>query len=801
MKSKKSIPDSVSSCGRTLALCALFLMASLRAAACGPGPLVAPDDFDLYRILPYYAELQEPDDGRREANCLAWQRAVGGKVPLEAIRQALYDLSLRDWLRVQHGDACGNAFCKKLIATRDSAAVQLLVWSKYYEVWSEQMRSPWYYGCGLDDCSFNLDSVLDGCKRRIAQPSALSPHAYPDRYLLLAMKCLFRSGRNAECISLWQQYRPLVKSSHLRSQAEGYLAACLLREGRRQEALNLYSRLGDAASLFLLLDDRVEVFERLLRHQPNSPFFPIALQRVLFVAENYVTGNQMTQFQLDSLQLRRLAVVARRAASDPRVHNHALWRYFAACLYDHFGDHRQALLLLQNLGSKDDFLNTSIRILRLHLHARLDSISDAYEQRLLHELKWLDARMQREWASADDETRFRLSHIDGFGYNYTVFRTLYSYDALRRIILSEGGLYDRFRLAGRTVRALQLANMADNRFLQITANPIVALCRGGESEQKLYCTDLEEAPTYNAFYSWFPVYLTDTTGLSNSFFLRIEHYNPLRDFDGEDNRRGNYFNAHDFSNILFIRVDRLKADTLAAYWRRVEKPRDAMDRWLNVRGYTDADYWCDIIGTHCLREMRFAEAYDWLRQVGDNYGDRLNTTPWMQYDPLEYDAVAIRPADRRGYKLRFAMAMGHQETYMKEKTDPNDRADAMLQLSIGLRNAFGYRAWPLVAYGYSGFYIWEEERPYYNDPLHDGSYYSPYMLADDAAAPCADAAEKRAADLRRQAFATYNDPERKALALRRVCEFTYLMHHYADTPTGQDIARHCDRWKDYRKTY
>ena len=790
MKSKKSIPDSVSSRGRTLALCALFLLASLRAAACGPGPLVAPDDFDLYRILPYYAELQEPDDGRREVNCLAWQRAVGGKVPLEAIRQALYDLSLRDWLRVQQGDALGNAFCLRLLNTRDTAALQLLVWSKYYEQWSEQMRSPWYYGCGMDQADgIAVDTI--------AAVAATYRGRYEDRYVLLAMKCLYRSGRNEECDALWLKRRGALRGSHLHDQAEGYRAACLNRMGRRKEAAEIYSRLGDAASLFLLLDDRVEVFERVLKHQPNSPFFPVALQRVLFVAENFVSNEQLTLYALDSLQLRRLAMLARSAGNDPRVENKAMWRYVAACLLDHLGDRRQALALVEHLGAKDDYLNTSIRTLRIYLHSRLDPIGNAYEQRLLAELKWLDTRMQQEWAAADDETRFRLSHIDGFGYNYNVFRTLYANDALRRIVLSQGGLYDRFHRAGRTMRALQLANMADNRFLQITANPIVALCRGGESEQKLYCTDLEEAPTYNAFYSWFPVYLTDTTGLSNSFFLRIEHYNPLRDFEGEDNRRGNYFNAHDFSNILFIRVDRLKADTLAAYWRRVEKPRDAMDRWLNVRGYTDADYWCDIIGTHCLREMRFAEAYDWLRQVGDSYGDRLNTTPWMQYDPLEYDAVAIRPADRRGYKLRFAMAMGHQETYMKEKTDPNDRADAMLQLSIGLRNAFGYRAWPLVAYGYSGFYIWEEERPYYYDPLHDGSYYSPYMLADDAAAPCADAAEKRAADLRRQAFATYNDPERKALALRRVCEFTYLMHHYADTPTGQDIARHCDRWKDY----
>ena len=131
------------------------------------------------------------------------------------------------------------------------------------------------------------------------------------------------------------------------------------------------------------------------------------------------------------------------------------------------------------------------------------------------------------------------------------------------------------------------------------------------------------------------------------------------------------------------------------------------------------------------------------------------------------------------------------------QADPNDRADAMLTLSIGLRNAFSYRAWPLVAYGYGCFYSWDEKLSYYDYPLHDFPYYRPYMLADYAAAPYVERAEKQASQLRKKAFATYTDPDRKAQALKRVHEYTYLMRHFAHTPTGQDIARHCDQWSDY----
>ena len=766
----------------------LLLLASFRASACGPGPLVAPDDFDLYRLLPYYAELQEPADGRREANCRAWQRSLGGTVPLEAIRQAVYDLSLRDWLLVQQGDDRGNAFCQKLLATRDTAAIQLLLWSKYYEAWSLQMRSPWYYGCGLDDCSFDLDSVLAASTHYIEMKN----RKYRDRYLLLALKCLYRSGRGEEGMALWRRHKGLLRGSHLRDQAEGYYAACLNRMGHRREAIDVYSRLGDAASLQLLLDDKVEVFERVLRHRPNSPFFPMALQRVLFVAENYTTGSDFTPYSLDSLQLRRLLTLCRLAGSDVRVKNKPMWRYAAACLLDLQGRRREALALVEDLRSDDDFLNTSIRVLRLHLHARLDPVNDAYEQRLLRDLRWLDARMQQEWASADSATRFRLSHIDGFGYNYIVFRTVYSYDALRRIVLGEGGLYDRFRRAGRTTRALQLANMADNRFLQLSANPIVPLCRAGGGET-LYETELLDTPSYNDVYSYFPVWTTDTLAFP-AVWQRGRFY---PDSEYVWTAVGNqHFNAHDYSNILFIRADRLKADELAAYWQRVEHPRSTSDRWLNARGYTDADYWRDIVGTHLLRERRFAEAERWLAKVDPGYQHRLNTEPWMLRDPFSHEVSLLSSND--GYKLSFASRMADMDSVRSNPhADPNDRADAMLTLSIGLRNAFGYLCWPLVAYGYGCFYSWDEKLSYYDYPLHDFPYYRPYMLADYAAAPYAERAEKQASQLRKKAFATYTDPDRKAQALKRVHEYTYLMRHFAHTPTGQDIARRCDQWRDY----
>lgn len=763
---------------RFIAASALFFC-TLRAIACGPGPFILPDNCDLYRLLPYYAELQEPDYGRVAVNCQAWMKAVPD-VPETAIRQAIYDFSLIDWQRVQRGDDRGNAFCRRLIDTRDSDAVRLLVWSKYYEQWSEQMRSPWYYGCGMDDGGLDVDSI--------ASVAATYQGRYADRYLLLAMKCLYRGGRNEECEELWKHRKRVMKNSHLCDQAEGYLAACLNRMGRKKEAIDIYVRLGDAASLQLLQDDKVAVFEQVMRHHPNSPFFPVALQRVLFVLENYSIDDRFTKYNLDDRQLSRLLALATRAGRDPRVKDQAMWRYVAACLLDHAGRRHEALKRLNGLMAKDEFLDASIRILRIHLHAQLDRVDDRYEQQLFDDLQWIDNRMQDEWAALDSAERYRLSHFEGFGYNWDVFRTVYSYDALRRIVLGSGGVADRFVRAGRTTRAIQLANMADNRFLQISGNVAIDIYRKGAEKTVYYTWDrVDDSKTYNGY------------GIS---IIDVDS-SHMKGWCGVTE---NLFNSHDYSNRLFVHIDRMGADVLSEYWESVENNPQYIDRWLNERGYTDSNYWCDIIGTHLLREMRFREATHWLARVDSSYQYRLNTRDWMTYNPFCYEEQYLSEKQRENYKLHYARTMAYLEILGSISFLPNVRADAMLTFSIALKNAFSERCWPLVSYGYYyGFQDDSEDYPTqwdwegwsnYQTPFED-PYYLPSCMASSAVAPYAVRAEKRAAELRRKAFATYTDPDRKAQGLKRVYEYTYLMKHYADTPTGQYIARHCDKWKNY----
>ena len=766
---------------RFIAVSTLLLLCALRAVACGPCPIVLPADYDLYRLLPYYAELKEPADGRMQTNCRLWMEAVPG-TKYDEVRQAIYEFNLADWQRVERGEDCGNAFCRKLIANKDNDAVRLLVWSKYYEQWSEQMRSPWYYGCGMDDGGLDIDKIV--------AVASQAKGRYADRYLLLAMKCLYRSGRNEDCEALWKKRQSVLKKGFLRDQAEGYLAACLNRMGRKQEAVDIYSRLGDAASLQLIQDDKVAVFEQVMRYRPNSPFFPMALQRVLFVVENYTVDNRFSSYTLDSLQLRRLLDVASRAGKDPRVKNQPMWRYAAACLLDHMGRQREALAMVEGLTSTDDFLNASIRTLRIYLHSCLDAIDARYEQRLFADLQWLDSRMKVEWEGLDSTSRYIMLHIGDYD---NCFRTVYANDALRRIVLRKGGLADRFAAAGRTNRALQLANMADNRFFQLTGNSVLKAFRTPGPLSVEYDWIDDETRSYDG-YGPTVVRAVLRTKLDFSDITWLPWNFRYQFYPG--------YNMHDFSNRLFLRVDLMNADKLAGYWQQVLKPSDKMGQWLNERGYVEKDYWYDIIGTHLLRELRYEEAYRWLAKVSPQYQQCLNTDEYMRFDPFEYGEVETGRVDN--YKVNSAKRLADLQRQSREAASPDDRADALLTLSIALSNMFNLnesftgRCWPLVSYGFD-YFDGQLSDWYGDEDPRDNRYLQPYMAADDAVMPYARQAKKEAQRLRKEAFRTYADPERKAQALRRVYEYTYLMQHLANTPTGQDIARHCDKWKDYRR--
>lgn len=300
-------------------------------------------------------------------------------------------------------------------------------------------------------------------------------------------------------------------------------------------------------------------------------------------------------------------------------------------------------------GDGKAFLRNSVRILTLHLRAQTDTIDDAFVQYTTNEVQWLDGEMQREWRKLPDSVQNAIKQVHSWGW-YRDLKKMYSYGVLRRIFLADSvGLAFRMADAGYEIRALQIANVADNWLLKFSGNKVIDSCR--------HC-DIWE------WHHW-----------------------------GWEKENGNW-NYHDYSNGVFALADKMSASTLEEYRGRMLRPKDKTDRWFNARSYTNGDYWQDIIGTHYLRERNYHAAIAHLKYVSPSYQRMMNLR--CHIDPFSIDR-SIVSHDSTRYKLHFAQRMDSLQHAMLYDRDADRRGMAMLEYTIGLENSFDM-CWWLTSY-------------------------------------------------------------------------------------------------------
>lgn len=741
-------------CSRLVAIISFSVLWVTDAEACG-GFVNNVTDLDFYRIMPYGEELKSRDFA--EQNCILWARQVGGKVDVDAVREAVYDLSSDDWAAIRslcRGDKHvkrnklwrRNGFVRRLIATHDTAAADLLYWSKLYERRSEEERSPWIYRPTQCDFSAIADSAL-----------AYKRSRYASRYMLLCSKLLFKSQRYVDCVALWNRRGGKVSHDMLYEKATGYVAGSMAKLGQVEDACRIYAAIGDLESLQGMKKFDKNPYCVLYDYDPNSPFIPALLQEFFFRLENPQTSVEYyteEEKQYHDQVLQELKTLASEACSNPNVVNKAMWRYVMAALLDYEQRPQEALHYVEGVRSQDAFLDRSLRIMSIYLHAQTDTLNSAYEGRLYEDLQWLDSCMMDEWNVLQPSRSFALSHISEL--RRSCRRTIYTYDALRKIMVGNRGLCNRLLKEGDAVRAMQLANMAENYLFKFTDNPVVR--------------HLRKRGTVGRFYNW--ECLDDVPDR-----LYVDYYKFSWESVFHD-RAVHRFNEHDYSNEMFEMVESMDAKSILDYWNRVEQPADSLDEFLNNRSYLNADYWREIAATHCMREQRWAKAVELLSKVKESYFKRMNIYDYFDYDPLAFDDTRI--GSRKHYKLDFATTMLQLEKEMRSK-DANVAAFAQVDYSIGLEN-MTKKCWALVEYSHSCYLFWDEES---EDAEISNRKYVPRQLNDEALR------------LRAEALGHFTDDEYEAQALLKLCQFSKVIHEFSATKTAAEIVRRCDYWRDY----
>lgn len=763
---------------KSFILGSLLLMAA-QSFACGPY-YSAPEDMNIYRLLPYGEELRYYDpyfDNFRVKNILLWSKQTGFK-DTALIRDDIYSAwppsQWEDCLQSEkygelypgqyesRGILAGNPFPQHLIKSHDEEAIRLIYWSKLYESIRDAQRSPWYYCKRISgEEHMELSALADSAM-------AHTKGKYRDRYIFLAIKSLWAARRFDECIGFYGKHKHHLRNTIFHAPADDYYARCLCEVGRDAEAAKIYLKRGDAQSLACVSGGSLpRMLEMVGNAAPNSPLLAIELQRVLHTLENgYYYFDSHLASTSDYYNADSLLPVILSFANNPNQKNRAIWQYTAACLLDFIGKPVEGLKQLRSANTSNPFLSQSVRVLRFYLRSKTDPVGDKLERYAIGEVQWMDSILCREWNRLTPKERTMLLKNMTPWCNYSI-RCCYMYDAMRRIMLPDSvGLCHRFANAGRTTRALQMANLADNRIYILARN--TPSCKGKYLSEFEWWLSRNEHKGASAY-----VWINDKKD-TNCYTLEVSNMNNYR-------------------NAMFLLADGMTARKLEKYRQRQLRPQDSIDSWFNKRGNTGSDYWQDIIGTHYIRERNYAAAVAHLKYVSSAYQHRMNVE--CTFDPFGIDRTQ-KSSDTTHYKLHFAERMRKLEWRMNHG-NADSRGLAMLEYAIGLRNSFD-RCWELTTYGVNDN---EGDRRYsakgfkvdrtWGTPDPQGvmaehlAVYAPTSFAD-------------ADSLQARAFRTLQSDEARAKYEAKLCHFSAIRKRYANTSTGKKLALVCDQWGNYK---
>lgn len=759
-----------------LAISLILFIGTLTAVACGPYYPENPASIRVFRSCTPELERQWQEgcrfqDYEKYENCLLWQNITSPSIPLKDIERVVYDARLKDIKDLPQGKLADNKFAEWLISPVHHEDLEYLLTAKEIEEIRGYMNDPWYYAYDGDEEHVRLDSLLNQCKEYRG-----SRHA--SRYALQLARLYFAKKDFKACRNLWESRVNAMPQNIVTDMIASYAGGAYSREGNRDKAIELFNRSQDIGSLINLkawsdtlsasqyTDRRVKELEYIFTRFPNSPLLSVKLQEYVRNRERFVfnyddwesrglhdpvdfdtnwIGDPLVAATDDAFynELKRFA---NNAIASSRCNQKGMWNYALAYLYylDNNFSKAASYLAQAERSEATPFIKESIRAFRFLFDAHYANNTQGYKNKLLRELKWLDECMARD---------LELNAANNWQYDNKMNYSFYFWqDVVRRVLLSEA--CPRIREAGDPVLALQLANYASNRILQLS--PIYGAYHYGYD-------DPEDPESYTSYMSM------------SEFRNNWSDRNPF-----------------DYSSQFFDLINSSSADIAARYAIHITSPASELERFLNERGYVDNDYICDIVGTLYLREMNYEKASEWLSKVSQNYQQRTNIAKegYFKLDPFRYQVDKKHFInDSHDYKLRFAQEMCRLENMIQSDAEPNRKADAKIRFATGLRNSFG-RCWYLTDYEYllgdnecENWQDWEV----YPSSCKEGFSKNAY----------AQSAYQRVGKLMDEALSEYTDQELAAKAQFDMMNFKSIMEKYPTTQIAAHVRSRCDNYYDY----
>lgn len=651
----------------------------------------------------------------KETNCRHWQSLTHRDIPLEDIEYVVYTMPLAEYeafyaMAVYYED---NAFAQ-WIKRNDPEIMDFLLLAKRNEHMRFQYSSKWYYPTMKVGGPVSLEEIVE-------QSLGSQSVRLRDRYLLQAVRALTTLKRYDECLELWDREISLLpKDNFMRRLCYEYIAGAYYHTGDVERAMLMFASYGDTGSMYYIAKQQdmdlttVDIIRySYLSGAPLSKFSR-DIRKMIVDAETFPVVYEFGDKPVVTDEILAIRDLAIEAGGNPNCADRAQWLYIAAYIYMQQGNYTQAKAVLSRAekAPASDYMKESIKVLSIYLDALTATYNAAYEERLFEQIKWFEERVHLDFNS--DDYDYCMWHDFSENYWYSSMTRILSYTVA-----------PRYLEMGNPARALQLMNFAD--YLPYK-----------------YVTSIDYYVDNDYGYWWTS---------SN-----IEEYR----------RERGTFNRIDYSTWFFNTINKQTPDAAIAYVERALNPISEFDRYLNDVGYTSPDFLYDIVGTLCLRHMRYQEAERYFSLVSLDYQYMLNVT--LKRDP--FDALCPEGDRILDFRYRFATTMASLERGIEATTDINRRASLLVKYGIGMGNSVT-TCWPLTYYGSSC-----------NDDWRGDSV--------------ALALHNRAIISINEALSAFTDDELKAEALYALGRHYTVVSSYGYTKKAEFVRRHCDNFYDYK---
>ena len=553
-----------------------------------------------------------------------------------------YEYDAAEYLLFRVYDPAERSICKRVIEqlqpSDDPEVIEYLEMARKCEMMREKMNDPWYYPSKNDTVRAALEEVLQ-------KSLSYDGKALADRYALQAARAMFTLGEFEQMCKWWEKMDARIPDGAIRDHIVGYVAGAMFRTGSVEEALNYYAAVGDVESIMYCLkkENRYDGYASIQEYCDERPEVLAMLQKDLgYIELYYGYYSSREKKRISDHYLRSMTIAQKSENPGP-------WLYAAAFIKYLSGEYNTARRIIQMAEGCDntDFIDDSVKVLRILLDAQLSAYNSGYETKLFEDLMWLD---QKICDNLTEEIRQETAENPYLMKNNLSY--YYWNDMMRKIVL--GTVVPKMHKAGKTPLAILLANYADNRLISLVdMHPCPSWWEGADSAQ----------------------------GKSYS-----------------DYRKSSLYKLHDYSNVYFrlMTADDTDVSHVIGYAEKLSDPKDGLEKFLVKRSFVDYDYIYDVIGTKYLRSCQYEEARSYLVLVSRSYQNRLNTSQYMRRMPFKYNRT-LSVKEIPDYKLSFAKEMIACEEIIANSSDPDEVGNAKIKYGIGMKNSMDY-CWALTQY-------------------------------------------------------------------------------------------------------